>query len=466
MRNLFRSRIFRYGVAYTGLFFLSSILVVGVFYFALFQSVSEKLEDRLLEEAAWLKEALSAVDLSQTVERLNFYIADHTGNPGVYLLLNAQGGKVAGNIDLVPEVTIEQGQIKRFIHQDQSTEVMEVFPEEAYPPLRLMATVVDLDQGYRLIVGHNFHDIDQIKAEVFPVVIKVLLFSLLMGLAVAVFLARRLNRRLEIINRSSLGILEGRLETRMKLTGSGDEFDHLSRNLNRMLDRIFYLMGSIKGVTDNIAHDLRSPLSRMRSRMEVALIADRSVDEYKDILADTVEDTSSLLTTFNALLTIASIESGAGRDDFQPLDLAKLGADTAEMYHPVLEETGHWLKTDFSGDLKMTGNPNLIIQALSNLLDNAIKYTDTPCEIVLTIRRHGTSLIVEVADAGPGIPAAFREKALQRFTRLDESRTRPGQGLGLSLVQVVAEVHGGTVRLEDAQPGLLVLLEFPCLDGH
>jgi len=208
---------------------------------------------------------------------------------------------------------------------------------------------------------------------------------------------------------------------------------------------------------------LRSPLSRMRSRMEVALITERTVDEYKEVLADTVDDTSSLLGTFNALLTIASIESGSVRNDFQEVDLARLGTDTAEIYHPVLEESGHWLKTDFSGDLKMNGNPNLIMQALSNLLDNAIKYTSQPCEISLTMGRSGKTLTVAVTDAGPGIPAAFREKALQRFTRLDESRSRPGQGLGLSLVQVVTEVHGGALRLEDAQPGLRVVLQFPAL---
>lgn len=276
---------------------------------------------------------------------------------------------------------------------------------------------------------------------------------------VAIFLARRLARRLEIINRTSRTIFEGNLERRMIRTGSGDEFDHLSTNLNRMLDRIFNLMASVRGVTDNIAHDLRSPLSRMRSRMEVALLANRPCEEYREVLADTIEDTDRLLKTFNSLLTIARVESGAARADFTLVDLKQVVTDTVELYEPVVEENDQTLQMSCSGHLEMNGNADLLVQALANLLDNAIKYAPRGAAIEVLAEAADGVILLSVSDNGPGIPVHFREKALQRFTRLDASRTRPGQGLGLSLVQVVAQMHGGTVQLEDADPGLRVIMK-------
>ncbi len=249
------------------------------------------------------------------------------------------------------------------------------------------------------------------------------------------------------------------LERRMIRTGSGDEFDHLSTNLNRMLDRIFNLMASVRGVTDNIAHDLRSPLSRMRSRMEVALLANRPCEEYREVLADTIEDTDRLLKTFNSLLTIARVESGAARADFTLVDLKQVVTDTVELYEPVVEENDQTLQMSCSGHLEMNGNADLLVQALANLLDNAIKYAPRGAAIEVLAEAADGVILLSVSDNGPGIPVHFREKALQRFTRLDASRTRPGQGLGLSLVQVVAQMHGGTVHLEDANPGLRVIMK-------
>ncbi len=264
------------------------------------------------------------------------------------------------------------------------------------------------------------------------------------------------------INITSLAILEGDLDTRMERTGSNDEFDHLSSNLNRMLDRIFHLMESVRGVTDNIAHDLRSPLSRMRSRMEVALLSDREPSEYKEVLAETVEDTDRMLSTFNSLLTLARVESGSSGEGFAPLDLARVVDETVELYGPLAEDKGQKLTVEPSGSLPLNGNANLLAQAVANLLDNAIKYAPEGAKIVVRAFSIAGGIRLEVEDDGPGIPTHFRQKALDRFTRLDASRHLPGQGLGLSLVEVVAERHGGTVSLDDARPGLLVVMElFP-----
>lgn len=451
MKNLHRSRIFRYAVAYTSLFFISTLLVLTFLYAVTFQISDNKIEARVSHEAQWLGEILADCSEFEKVSRLNFHIADHPGNLGVYLLLDGDGKRLAGNLDLIPDVELVSGKFISFFHQDDP---------DTTALLHVRATLVDLDSGCTLLVGNNYQAIDQIKKEIRPAAAWALGISFALGVMVAVFLARRLARRLEIINRTSRTIFEGNLERRMIRTGSGDEFDHLSTNLNRMLDRIFNLMASVRGVTDNIAHDLRSPLSRMRSRMEVALLANRPCEEYREVLADTIEDTDRLLKTFNSLLTIARVESGAARADFTLVDLKQVVTDTVELYEPVVEENDQTLQMSCSGHLEMNGNADLLVQALANLLDNAIKYAPRGAAIeVLAEAADGVIIMLSVADNGPGIPEHFREKALQRFTRLDASRTRPGQGLGLSLVQVVAQMHGGTVHLEDANPGLRVIMK-------
>lgn len=451
MKHLARSRIFRYGVAYAGLFFISTLVVLAFLYSVSFRSSDNKVEERLTLEVQWLSELFGDCSEFDMVSRLNFHIADHPGSLGIYLLVDGDGKRLAGNIGSTPEVDLVVGKFHTFYYQDD--------PESAEQPLHIRATKIRLDSGCTLLVGHNYEAIDQIKQELRPAAAWALGISFGLGVLVAFFLARRLTRRLEIINRTSRTILEGNLETRMKRTGSGDEFDHLSANLNRMLDRIFYLMASVKGVTDNIAHDLRSPLSRMRSRMEVALLANRPCEEYREVLIETIEDTDSLLATFNSLLTIARVESGASRSEFKTLDLKQVVADTVEFYEPVVEENGQKLSMSCIGQLKMKGNPDLLVQALANLLDNAMKYAPRGAQISVDARQADEMLVLVVTDNGPGIPEHFHSKALERFGRLDISRTRPGQGLGLSLVQVVAQIHGGELNLEDARPGLRVVIK-------
>lgn len=453
MKNLVRSRIFRYGVAYAGMFFISFLVVLAVLYSLAFRMADNLIEDRLALEAVWLEELLHDGTEFEMVSRLNYHIADHPGSLGIYLLLDAEGKRLAGNLDFTPEVTLTEGEFLSFDHQDDR--------EQTDPPLRILATEVNLPHGCRLLVGQSTEALEQIKAGIFPAAALALALSLVLGVLVAYFLARRLARRLEKINRTSLAILHGDLDTRMECTGSNDEFDHLSSNLNHMLDRIFHLMESVRGVTDNIAHDLRSPLSRMRSRMEVALLSDRQATEYKEVLADTVEDTDRLLSTFNSLLTLARVESGTSGEGFAPLDLARVVDETVEFYVPLAEEKGQSLNSESAGPLPIEGNADLLAQAVANLLDNAIKYAPSGAKIMVRANKNAEGIRLEVEDNGPGIPAHFRQKARERFTRLDASRNLPGQGLGLSLVEVVTERHGGRLLLEDARPGLLVIMELP-----
>ena len=289
--------------------------------------------------------------------------------------------------------------------------------------------------------------------------------TLALGLVGGFVMSRNMIRRLETINRTSQQIMEGDLSRRVPLTGYGDEMDQLAENLNDMLDQIERLMTAMRQVTDNIAHDLRSPLNRLRTRIEVTLMREPDIADYKRVLEETVGEADELLTTFNGLLDIARIEAGTSRADLTALDPADVVRDIAELYEPVCEAAGHNLIVEALDGLRIKGNRELLSQALSNLLDNAVKYSGAGGQIVLSLRRSGSNEVeIGVSDTGPGIPVKDRERVQGRFVRLEASRSKPGSGLGLSLVAAVAQLHDAIFDLGDrgdGRSGLLARLVFP-----
>ena len=256
--------------------------------------------------------------------------------------------------------------------------------------------------------------------------------------------------------------MAGDLSRRIPLNGSGDELDRLSTSLNAMLGRIEELMGALREVSDNIAHDLKTPLNRLRNRAEEALRNPNGVASYRDGLTKTIEEADELIRTFNSLLLIARLEGGAVADSMSPVDPALIIADVAELYEPVAEEAGLRLENSAAKGLRLLANRELVSQAVANLVDNAIKYSAhtkasdgaEPAAITIAMARVDQSVEISVADRGPGVAPQDRQRALQRFVRLEKSRSAPGAGLGLSLVAAVARLHGGSVRLEDNAPGL------------
>jgi signal transduction histidine kinase len=287
------------------------------------------------------------------------------------------------------------------------------------------------------------------------------ILGLLGGLAVSRFILDRMDD----INQTSRSIIEGDLSRRIPLQGNGGELDRLSQNLNDMLDRIEGLMGSLREVSDNIAHDLKTPLNRLRNSAEAALRDSRGEEAYREGLERTIEKADDLIKTFNALLLIARLEAAPLQDSLERFDLSRLIDDVSELYIPAAEEKGFVLSVEVAGGPIVQANRQLIGQAVSNLIDNAIKYSQGQgCGSAITVRAGPSAeggAMVSVGDRGPGIPAKDRERVLKRFVRLEESRTKPGTGLGLSLVAAVARLHGGEVRLEDNEPGLRVVLHLP-----
>jgi signal transduction histidine kinase len=266
--------------------------------------------------------------------------------------------------------------------------------------------------------------------------------------------------------------MAGDLTGRLPIAGTGDELDRLAANLNAMLERIEALMRGLKEVSDNVAHDLRTPLTRLRNRCEAALRAAKSDSDYRDAIEATIEESDQLIRVFDALLMIARAESGEPRAGMTAFDAAEIARDVGELYEPVADEKGLALHVEAASPAPVRGNRELIGQALANLLDNAIKYAGASRdraaggvpEIVVTAQTKGDQIMLGVGDRGPGIPPADRTRAVERFVRLEQSRTEPGSGLGLSLASAVARLHGGELRLEDNAPGLRALLILPRAD--
>jgi signal transduction histidine kinase len=268
-------------------------------------------------------------------------------------------------------------------------------------------------------------------------------------------------RRIDAINTASQAIVKGRLKERIPVTGKGDELDELSRNLNRMLDSNQSLMESLRQVSSSIAHDLRTPLSRLRQYLEDVRLSADVPGELQSAIDQAIAESDTLLSTFSALLRISQVESKSRRSGFKSVYLSGLFEKIAETYAPVIEETGKTLTWKIAAGASFTGDEELLTQMLANLIENAIKHTPKGAVISLTLEENSAVLFGTVADNGMGIPEGERKRVFERFYRLDRSRTTPGSGLGLSLVVAVADLHGIAVALEDNRPGLRVVLTFP-----
>jgi len=299
-------------------------------------------------------------------------------------------------------------------------------------------------------------DLATLKALVGRALIWGLLLTVALGIIGGLMMRRTLSSRLGAINQTSRKIMQGDLRRRIATSGDGDEFDELAVNLNSMLDQIEHGMEGVRRVSDNIAHDLKTPLARMKNRVEELKFQVAGRTEEELAVDQIIAEADGLLATFNALLRIARIEYSEQRKDFKTIDLNSILYDLQELYEPLIEEKGQTLKVEIDQEIEASADRDMLFQAFANLLDNAIKYT--PDQGVITIRsiNQGDSWYVEITDNGPGIPEEAHEKVVQRFYRLDQSRTTPGSGLGLALVFAVLKLHKLNLSFSDNNPGLCV----------
>jgi signal transduction histidine kinase len=431
--------------------------VCGLLAFVYWSTVSviDAQSDATIEaEIAGLEEQYRDRGPFGLVEIIRNRSSDETRRRGIYLLTDPALNPLAGNLSGWP---VEARGDPRWVDfRIQSTKT------ENAPAQIARARTFRLQGGFHLLVGRDLTERAEFRKTITDALIWALGITVLLGVGGGLLLSRYFLHRLDAFNEGSRAILHGDMSQRMPMTGSGDEFDRLAQNLNEMLDQISRLVDGMRGVADNIAHDLRSPISRLRSRLEVTLMDAPAAAQYRAVLEKTIEETDTILATFNALLAIALAESGALRDNFERLDLAAIVRDAAELYEAAAEEQGQTLTLEIDGAPTAKGDRNLLSQALANLLDNALKHTPAGGRITLGA---GTGPDgrpeITVADTGPGIPAEARDRVLERFARLDSSRSTEGSGLGLSLVAATARLHDADLVLEDNDPGLRVRLRFP-----
>jgi signal transduction histidine kinase len=419
---------------------------------------------------------IDAIYTRRGLRGLDYTIRNRSLRPGanLYLITNPTGQALGGNVgSLAPGVMASLGwsetAYRRLDDQDTGDH-------------RALVYVTQLSNGFRLLVGRDLEE----RRRLFGIVAHAAQWSVLvvivLGIGGGIFVARRVLQRIDAMTGTTQRIMAGDLSGRLPVGRSGDELDRLAENLNAMLERIEALMVGLKEVSDNIAHDLKTPLTRLRNRAEEALASSGSEVEYRAALERTIEESDGLIRTFNALLMIARAESGQARGNMDDFDAADVAKGIHELYEPLAEDDGMTLHVKTAtAPVRLHGNRELISQALANLVENAIKYgkplaavqplsagaaaAANSKEILIEARRDGDQVLLSVTDHGPGIPASDRKHAVERFVRLEASRTQPGSGLGLSLASAVATLHGGELRLDDAHPGLSATLAIPASAG-
>lgn len=457
--KLIRTTAFRLTLVYLFLFALFAVWLLGYFAWNTRRMVTEQITQTIDAEIAELTDVYSARGLRGLVQA----IENRALRPGsnLYLVTTPAGQAVAGNVgSLQPGVMASKGwqetTYRRLDEQNQSAHLA-------------IVNVTDQLGGFRLLIGRDLEE----RRRVFVIVAKAAQWSVLvvviLGLGGGIFVARRVLRRIDAMTGTTQRIMAGDLSGRLPVGRSGDELDRLAGNLNAMLERIEALMAGLKEVSDNIAHDLKTPLTRLRNRAEEALAQSGNEADYRAALERTIEESDGLIRTFNALLMIARAESGQARDNMVAFDAADVARGIHELYEPLAEDNGLVLSVT-AEPAPLHGNRELIGQALANLVENAIKYgkplTSGGPAILIEARRDGDRVLLGVTDRGPGIAEADRKHAVERFVRLESSRTLPGSGLGLSLASAVATLHGGTLALEDAAPGLRATLTLPAAENY
>jgi signal transduction histidine kinase len=458
--KLLRATAFRLTLVYLLVFALFAAFLLGYFALNTRRLITEEITSTVDAEIAGLSEQYA----QGGIRRLVFVIETRSRRPGssLYLVTTPNGEGLAGNIgSLEPGVLAKPGWLETSYRRLEEPETAEH---------RALVRVLQLPSGFHLLVGRDLEE----RERIFEIIANAGRWSvaivMILGIAGGVFISRRVLNRVDAMTYTAQTIMAGDLTGRLPIAGSDDELDRLASNLNAMLERIEALMRGLKEVSDNVAHDLRTPLTRLRNRAEEALRSGKSEADYRSALEATIEESDGLIRTFNALLMIARAESGEAREGMLEFDAADVAHDVSELYEPLADDKGLALRVEAT-PAPVRGNRELVSQALANLVDNAIKYAAEPkpgeerngaaSEILVTAGTEGDRIRLAVRDGGPGIPASDRAHVVERFVRLEQSRTMPGSGLGLSLAAAVARLHGGELKLEDNAPGLKAILDLP-----
>ncbi len=454
LNKTLRSSTFRLAILYVCLFGASVAGLFGYVYWSTTKYVKQRYDTMILSD----RRALLATFARSGLDGLARELKDHADKSpldgDIYLLADANYVPIAGNLKDWPAAARAGDGWIEFSPPDWR-------PTAKHRPL-LRAFVTTLPDGGHLISGEDVNDMAAFSRTINRGIAFGVTLLCLLAAAAGISVTRRTVARIEAVNAASRAIMASGLGKRIPVRGTKDEWDQLAQNLNSMLERIEQLVRGIKEVSDNIAHDLRTPLMRMRGRLEVALRARREAEADEALIGRTVAELDEVLKTFSSLLRISAVEARERTVGFAAVDLAKLVAEVADLYDAAAEERGVRLRCSTIPATPVLGDRDLLFEALSNLIDNALKHGQGDIEV--SVEPDGAAGVrLRVRDHGPGIPSAERKHVLQRFYRLERSRSTPGNGLGLSLVQAVVQLHGAELALAQADPGLAIEIRFSAM---
>lgn len=459
--RLFRSTAFRLTLLYMSVFAIFALAVLGYVAWNARTLIEQQIRQTIDAEITGLSEQFRQGGL----RRLIAVVERRSRGPGasLYLVTSPIGERLVGNVEQVPPGLLDRQGEFEMPYTREGDDMPGMRPNIA------IVRVYLLPAGFRLLVGRDAGERERLRNVVRRAGGIAVGMVLLLGLIGGFIIASRILKRVDAMSAKTEDIMVSELKERLPVSGSGDELDRLATNLNTMLDRISGLMVGLRQVSDNIAHDLKTPLTRLRNRADGALRGRGGEAELRKALEGVTEDADNLIRVFNALLMIARLEAGQARETLSDFDASEVALSVADLYEAVSEEVGALLTVDVQPGVQAHGNRELVGQALANLLDNALKYGEPagggPSHIQLSLRRDGDHVRFVVSDAGRGIAEADRRTALERFGRLDGSRTKPGFGLGLSLANAVARLHEGSLELGDNKPGLTVTLTLGAARG-
>lgn len=452
LARIFRTAVFKLSLANLLLFSLGAGLVLARVGMNVEEVFEEQVAQTIDAHIRGLAEQYREGGVRQLAEAVERRI--RTPGASLYLVTAFSGEVVTGNIAALSGMLPEGSELVEASYQRRG---------EAGASHRALMRLFILPGGFRLVVGHDIQDRAIIRVILGKALATSLFWLVGIGTLGGLFVGSRILRRMDRLSASAKQIMSGRLDERLPLTGTGDELDRLAQNFNAMLGRINELMSGLREVSDNIAHDLKTPLTRLRNRADEVLRSNATREQCCEALAGVIEESDGLIRVFDALLMIARAEAGYSSDDMATFDAGRVAADVVEIYEPLAEEQGARLALEAESGLEAVGNRELLGQVLVNLVDNALKYGASGADRAVSVRarRKGLSIEIEVADRGPGISVEDRERVVERFVRLENSRSRPGSGLGLSLASAVARLHRGSLRIEDNEPGLRVVIALP-----
>jgi signal transduction histidine kinase len=426
------------------LLFLCSFLSIGItVYWLTYHTLEQQLKSSIETEIIRLKTEYDSGGLSELKDEIDEVDGRGSHTLFEYGVIDQNGKLIAGNLNNFQSSAGWQT-VKRTPAANKAGKEL------------LYIKVIALPNAIWLGVGHDGEYIQKAGEAIIQAFIWGFVLVILLGSGGGLYLSRAFLRKIDSITKSTQAIIAGDLKHRLPVSKNHDELDNLALLLNQMLDKIGALIENIQQVSNDIAHDLRTPISHLKFRLEDALTRNLTAEQYTKRIAFVIEEVDTILDTFSAMLRISQIESGSRRSGFKTVNLSDIVVSVTEALYPVAEEKGKTIRTDIQQDVTLTGDKELLTQLAFNLLDNAILHTPKGTQIKVSLRSSGTQTEFIVADDGPGITEAYRQRVFQRFYRLEQSRTTPGNGLGLSIVAAIVDLHGGTIALSENNPGLKV----------